>query len=70
MQGAPLPRAADAALAGGAVLAGYLTLFRPRILRWGASDEELAERLPGDKVVAQPRYQTTLALTIHAHAAR
>ena len=48
------------------VLGGYATLIRPRILRWGATDEEAAERLPGDEVVAQPRYQTTHAVTIHA----
>ena len=55
-----------AALAAGAVLAGYLILVRPRILRWGASDEEAAERLPGDEVVERPRYQTTHAVTIQA----
>jgi hypothetical protein len=65
MRAGPL-RGAGVALAGGAVLAGYATLVRPRILRWGATDEEVAERLPGDEVVAQPRYQTTDAVTINA----
>ena len=55
-----------AALAAGAVLAGYVILVRPRILRWGASDEEAAELLPGDEVVERPRYQTTHAVTIQA----
>jgi hypothetical protein len=50
-------RLRGAALAAGAVLAGYAALLRPRILRWGASDEEATER---------PRYQTTHAVTIHA----
>jgi hypothetical protein len=35
-----------AALATGAVLAGYMVLARPWTLRWGASDEEAAERVP------------------------
>jgi hypothetical protein len=61
-------RAAGAALAGGVVLLGYVSLVRPKILRWGATDQEAAERLPGDEVVAQPRYQTTHAVTIHAPA--
>lgn len=60
------PRTAAAALAAGAALVGYATLVRPRILRWGASDEEVAERLPGDEVVGQRRYQTTHAVTIQA----
>jgi hypothetical protein len=60
------PRTTAAALAAGAALVGYATLVRPRILRWGASDEEVAKRLPGDEVVAQPRYQTTHAVTIKA----
>lgn len=66
MGSGPVRGAAGATLAGGAVLAGYATLIRPRILRWGATDEEVAERLPGDEVVDQPRYQTTHAVTIDA----
>jgi hypothetical protein len=68
MHAGPLRPAAGAALAGGVVLVGYATLIRPRILRWGATDQEVAEALPGDEVVAQPRYQTTHAVTIHAPA--
>ena len=63
-------RAADAVLAGAAALVGYATLVRPRILRWGASDQEAAERLPGDEVVTRPRYQTTHAVTINAPPSR
>jgi hypothetical protein len=66
MQAGPARRAAAAAVAAGVALAGYVTLVRPKILRWGASDEEAAERLPGDEVVTQPRYQTTHAITIQA----
>ena len=55
-----------AALATGAVLAGYMVLARPWTLGWGASDEEAAERVPGDEVVERPRYQTTHAVAIRA----
>jgi hypothetical protein len=64
------PRTAAAVLAAGAALVGYATLVRPRILRWGASDQEAAERLPGDEVVTRPRYQTTHAVTINAPPSR
>jgi hypothetical protein len=66
MQAGPLRPAAGAALAGGVVLVGYATLIRPRILRWGATDQEVAEALPGDEVIGQPLYQTTHAVTIKA----
>jgi hypothetical protein len=70
MHAGPLRRAAGAALAGAAALVGYATLVRPRILRWGASDQEAAEPLPGDEVVTRPRYQTTHAVTINAPPSR
>lgn len=66
MQAGPLRRAAGAALAGGVVLVGYATLIRPWILRWGTTEQEAAEPLPGDEAIAQPRYQTTHAVTIKA----
>jgi hypothetical protein len=66
MHAGPARRAAAAAVAAGTALAGYVTLVRPKILRWGATDQEATERLPGDEVVAQPRYQTTHAVTIQA----
>ena len=56
------------ALAGGAVAAevvGYL-LWRPRMLRWGATTEEANEPLPGDDHTAHPRVQSTRAVTIDA----
>jgi hypothetical protein len=59
-------RAAGAILAAATALVGYVILVRPRLLRWGASDQEVAESLPGDEVVTQPRYQTTHAVTIKA----
>ena len=32
----------------------YITVFRPRQLRWGATDEEVARSMPGDEIVARP----------------
>jgi hypothetical protein len=52
---------------GAAVLAAaYAALVRPRLLRWGATDEERSETLPGDEVVPDAGYVTTRALTIDA----
>ncbi|HEX9039429.1 MAG TPA: hypothetical protein VF838_00230 [Trebonia sp.] len=54
------------ALAGGALaaeVAGYL-LWRPRMLRWGATREEASESLPGDDYTPHPRVQSTRAVTI------
>ncbi len=51
--------------ATGAVLAGYLA-WRPRMLRWGATDEEATEALPGDDRTPDPQVQSTRAITIDA----
>jgi len=56
------------ALAGGclgAEVAAYL-LWRPRMLRWGATAEEAGEPLPGDDHTPHPRVQSTRAVTIDA----
>lgn len=47
------------------VLAGYL-VWRPRMLRWGATPEEAAEALPGDERTPNPRVQCTRAITVDA----
>jgi hypothetical protein len=55
-------------LAGGALAAevvAYL-LWRPRMLRWGATAEEACEPLPGDGRTPHPRVQSTRAVTIGA----
>jgi hypothetical protein len=53
-----------------AVAAGvYAWLLRPRLLRWGATDEEVGRPLPGDDLVQHPRYRQTHAVTINAPAA-
>jgi hypothetical protein len=56
------------ALAGTAVateIAAYL-LWRPRMLDWGATNEEAREPLPGDDRTPRPRVQSTRAVTIGA----
>jgi hypothetical protein len=55
-------------LAGAAAVsavAGYLA-WRPRMLRWGATEEEAAGTLPGDERTPHPRVQSTRAITIDA----
>jgi hypothetical protein len=54
---------AAGALAGEVV--AYL-LWRPRMLRWGATAEEASESLPGDDHTPDPRMQSTRAVTIDA----
>jgi hypothetical protein len=49
---------------------GYVLGVRPRIARWGATDEEVAARLPGDEAVPEPDLETTRAVTIRAPAER
>lgn len=52
----------------GALAAGYVFAVRPWHLRWGASDEELTEVLPGDDVKPDAGIQVTHAITINARA--
>ena len=54
-------------VAGAAVaaVAGYLG-WRPRMLRWGATQQEAAEALPGDDRTPNPRVRSTRAITIQA----
>jgi len=50
----------------GALAAGYILAVRPWHLRWGATDEELIETLPGDEVKPDAGVQVTHAITIDA----
>ena len=55
-------------LAGGTLateVVAYL-LWRPRMLRWGATSAEASEPLPGDDRTPNPRVQSTRAVTIDA----
>jgi len=44
----------------------YLSLIRPRQLRWGATDAEVERSMPGDDVVVDPTFDATRAVTIEA----
>jgi hypothetical protein len=48
--------------------AAYILLARPRQLRWGATDRERDESLPGDELVASVDLSATRAITISASA--
>jgi hypothetical protein len=58
-----------AALLGVATAAGYAAVLRPRHLRWGATDDEVASDFPGDGLLPAPRLLTTRAVTIGAPVA-
>ena len=47
-------------------LAGYLLIYRPLQLRWGATGEEVARAMPGDEIQRQPIFNATRAVTINA----
>lgn len=55
-------------LCGAAGLAFYALVIRPRILRWGATDQEVARPLPGDELIPAPKMNITQAVTIRAPA--
>jgi hypothetical protein len=55
-------------LAAGVLVAGALAA-RPRLMRWGATDDDLLRALPGDGLVPGERDGTTMATTIHAPTA-
>lgn len=59
-------RAAATIGLGGAAIAVVERLCRPWQQRWGATDEEVAQRLPGDERIAEPAVQTTRAVTVAA----
>ena len=46
----------------------YLSVLRPRLVRWGATDEEAAWPMPGDNIAAPGGRCTTRAVTIGAPA--
>jgi hypothetical protein len=59
------------AATGGLLLlsSGYLFVLRPWQLRWGATDDEVAEALPGDDLVPHANLTATRGITIHRPAA-
>ena len=60
--------AALTALAVAAVT--YLGLFRRRVVRWGATDDEAGRAMPGDDIVPPAARCTTRAVTIGAPASQ
>ena len=66
------PKSAAETVAGGALAAGatlilaYLLVIRPWHLRWGATDEEVSQPMPGDGIVEHPHLNATRAITIEA----
>jgi hypothetical protein len=60
----------NSALALAAVSGAYWFSLRPRHLRWGASDAEVARRWPGDEFVPSPHTRSVRAVTVNAPAER
>jgi hypothetical protein len=45
---------------------GFVGLYRPWQLKWGATGKEVDERMPGDEIVPRPAFNATRAITIGA----
>jgi hypothetical protein len=50
----------------GMASAAYVLGVRPQLQRWGATEAEVAEPLPGDGLVPVPRFTSTRAISIAA----
>ena len=64
-----IPNGALIAIASAVVAAGlgaFVRLYRPWHLRWGATDEELVDDFPGDRIVVDPTFNATRAITVGA----
>lgn len=59
-------RALRGLVAASAAAAAYALIARPWYLRWGATDEEVARRLPGDDLAAGSTVGSTRAVSIEA----
>ena len=66
MKKAPILGIMGGAIAAGTALFAYERFIRPWHLRWGATDEETAGRLPGDDVKPDASLPVTHAVTIDA----
>jgi hypothetical protein len=51
---------------GAGLAAAAFVVSRPRLRRWGASEDEARGRLPGDELVGDATYVSTRAVTIDA----
>ena len=64
-----IPNGVRIGIASGLAVAGVtalVCLYRPWHLRWGATDEEVLNDLPGDGVVVDPTFNATRAITVDA----
>lgn len=64
----PSLRKTAAALAAFAVIAGLFAhfVYRPWQMNWGATEEEIHRAMPGDRVVGEPSFTATRAVTLDA----
>jgi hypothetical protein len=51
-------------------IGGYAVLVRPKLLRWGATDEEVREQFPGADLIPGGTRAPTMAITIDAPPSR
>lgn len=54
----------------GLVMAVYLTWARPYQLRWGATETEVNQQMPGDEINRHPSFLATRAITIEGTPAQ
>jgi proline iminopeptidase len=59
-------RGTAAATAAGVLTGLYVFAIRPRLLRHGATDDEVGRALPGDDLISEPTSVSTMAVTIEA----
>jgi hypothetical protein len=52
------------------LLGAYALIVRPRLIRWGATAEEVAGRYPGADLIPRGARSATMAVTIEAPPAR
>ena|SRR4030042_3202296 len=48
------------------LLSLYFLIFRPKHLRWGATNEEVKAKMPGDEIVKTAHFNATRAISINA----
>ena len=62
-----MTRASRAFIITSMTIVAAVAVMRSRQLRWGATDAESTEPLPGDELVPDPDLMATRAITIHAN---
>ena len=69
-QAGPMTIGRKIAAATGMAAVVYGLWMRPRLMRWGATDEEVQGPYPGKEVVPEGRRSSTMAVTIEAPPAQ